>query len=158
MKTEIQSWEKDNFLISTDKSFLQIPKIHNFLSVDSYWSPGIPLDIVTCGIENSLCFGVYQIYGNNKEQIGFARIVTDYASFAWICDVYIENDFRKLGLAKWLMNCVMAHPALQSLRRICLATKDAHELYQKFGFEVTKAPQNWLEIKNNDIYKRTEKI
>ncbi|MES2801772.1 MAG: GNAT family N-acetyltransferase [Bdellovibrionota bacterium] len=150
MKKKIQSWKKDNFLISTDKSLLQIPKIHNFLSVDSYWSPGIPIEIVTRAIENSLCLGVYN---ENKEQVGFARIVTDYAGFAWVCDIYIENNFRKLGLSKWLMSCVMAHPDLQNMRRICLATKDAHELYKKFGFEVTKTPQNWLEIKNNDIYK-----
>lgn len=150
MKSEIQSWHKDNCTINTDKSLLQISRIHKFLSEDSYWSPGIPLEVVTRGIENSLCFGVYN---ENKEQIGFARVITDYASFAWICDVYIEPPFRKQGLSKWLMSCVMIHPALQKLRRICLATKDAHELYKKFGFEVTKTPKNWLEIKNNDIYK-----
>lgn len=153
MKTETQTWEKDNFLISTDKLFLQIPKIHNFLSKESYWCTDIPEDLVSKAIDNSLCFGVYQVYSNTKEQIGFARVVTDYTGFAWICDVYIEKDMRGIGLSKWLMSCLMAHSALKNMRRICLATKDAHELYKKFGFEATQSPQNWLEIKNNDIYK-----
>ena len=151
MTTEIQNWNKDNFFISTDKSLLQISRIHKFLSEDSYWSAEIPKSVVTHAIENSLCFGVYN---SNKEQVGFARVVTDYAGFAWVCDVYIEETERGHGLSKWLMTCVMDHPGLKNLRRICLATKDAHELYKKFGFEVTKNPENWMEIKDNDIYKK----
>ena len=151
MTTEIQNWNKDNFLISTDKSLLQIARIHKFLSQDSYCCQGIPESFVARAIENSLCFGVYNA---NKEQIGFARVVTDYTGFAWLCDVYIEAQERGHGLSKWLVSCVKTHPNLQNLRRFCLATKDAHELYKQFGFEVTKNPENWMEIKDNDIYKK----
>jgi GNAT superfamily N-acetyltransferase len=153
MTNEILSWKNEYFHISTDKSLLQIERIHHFLSHDSYWSPGIPLTVVARAIENSLCFG---LYGPNTKQMGFARVVTDHAGFAWICDVYIETEVHGQGLSKWLMSCVMSHLALINLRRICLATKDAHELYKKFGVEVTQSPQNWLEIKDNDIYKKLQ--
>ena len=148
-----QVWQRENFIISTDKALLQISRIHKFLSNEAYWSIDIPTEIVAKSIENSLCFGLYDT-SNGSKQIGYARIVTDYASFAWLCDVYIENNFRKMGLSKWLMDTVMSHPDLKNLRRICLATKDAHELYVKFGFEITKTPGNWMEIKDNDLYKK----
>jgi hypothetical protein len=154
MQIQNKSWEKENFFISTDKAFLQVDRIHKFLANEAYWSKDIPQLLVEKSIENSLCFGLYDISKNHKEQIGYARIVTDYASFAWLCDVYVENSFRKKGLSKWLMECVLSHPDLKNLRRICLATKDAHGLYAKFGFEVTKTPDNWMEIKDNDLYKK----
>ncbi len=154
MQIQNRSWEKESFLISTDKAFLQIDKIHKFLTNEAYWSQDIPKTVVVKSIENSFCFGLYDISAADKEQIGYARIVTDYASFAWLCDVYVEHSHRNKGLSKWLMTCVMSHPDLQNLRRICLATKDAHELYKKFGFEVTKSPENWMEIKDNDLYKK----
>ena len=99
-------------------------------------------------IQGSLCFGVY----DNGSQIAFARIITDGATFAWICDVIVEEKFRGRGVSKSLMKAILAHPKLQGLRRICLATKDAHSLYQQFDFKVTETPQNWMEIKDNDIY------
>lgn len=145
------NWNYDGFSISTDQSLLQVDRIHQFLSQESYWSNSIPMSVVQKAIENSLCFGLYK---NSGEQIGFARIVTDYATFAWLCDVYVEASVRGKGLSKWLMSCVMKHPELQGLRRICLATKDAHELYKKFGFQKTQSPENWMEIKDNEIYKR----
>lgn len=153
MNSPNKSWVKEKFLISTDKTLLQISRIHQFLANEAYWSTDIPYAIVARSIENSLCFGLYDT-SNGNQQIGYARIVTDFASFAWLCDVYIESDSRKIGLSKWLMECVMAHPDLKNLRRICLATKDAHELYKKFGFEITKTPANWMEIKDNDLYKK----
>lgn len=153
MNSANKSWEKENFLISTDKTLLQIYRIHQFLTKEAYWSVDIPQEVVAKSIEHSLCFGLYDA-SNNNQQVGYARIVTDFSSFAWLCDVYIEKDFRKKGLSKWLMECVMSHPSLKNLRRICLATKDAHELYKKFGFEVTKTPDNWMEIKDNDLYKK----
>lgn len=152
MKTDvgIQSWKKQNFLVSTDKSLLQISKIHRFLSEEAYWCLDIPKDVVEKSIQTSLCFGLYE----DKNQIGYARIITDSATFAWLCDVYVEKSHRGRGLSKWLMECVMAHPDLKNLRRLCLATKDAHELYKQFGFEVTKTPGNWMEVKDNDLYKK----
>lgn len=146
-------WKRDSFVISTDKSMLQIDEIHKFLSQEAYWCLGVPRSVVEKAIEGSLCFGVYD-ESKNTAQIGYARLVTDKATFAWLCDVYIENEYRGEGLSKWLMECILAHPDLQGLRRICLATKDAHSLYEKYGFEVTKTPGNWLEIKDNDIYKK----
>lgn len=145
-----QYWEKEGFLISTDSALLQISKIHDFLSKESYWAREIPLKTLENAIANSLCFGIYE----NKSQVGFARVVTDFTTFAWLCDVYIEKSLRGKGLSKWLVETVVGHPQLQNLRRICLATKDAHGLYKQFGFEITQNPENWMEIKDNDIYKK----
>ena len=142
-------WRNEFFEISTDKLRLQVDRIHKFLSADSYWSQAIPLTVVENAIANSLCFG---LFNHEQEQVGFARVVTDSATFAWLCDVYVEESTRGQGLSKWLIECVMRHPDLQGLRRICLATKDAHSLYEKYGFEVTKSPANWMEIKDDDIY------
>lgn len=139
--------EMVRFEISDDKSLLQLDRIHSMLR-DAYWSRGIPRETVARAIENSLCIGVYR----GHEQVGFARIVTDKATFAWLCDVIIDEKYRGQGISKALMKFVLAHPDLQNLRRICLATKDAHTLYEQFGFKVTETPQNWMEIKNNEIY------
>lgn len=103
-------------------------------------------------MDSSLCFGVYE--NASGEQVGFARVVTDQATFAWLCDVYIEEAHRGRGLAKKLMEELKAHPALQGLRRFCLTTKDAHGLYEGFGFQVTQTPEYWMEIKDNGIYQR----
>lgn len=149
--SEHLEWQRDGFTISTEPSRLQIERIHKFLSQESYWSASIPISVVRKAAANSLCFGVYD---KSNAQVGFARVVTDRATFAWLCDVYVEESARGHGLSKWLMSCVMSHPDLQNLRRICLATKDAHSLYAKFGFEVTQAPANWMEIKDNEIYKK----
>ncbi|MBC7467039.1 MAG: GNAT family N-acetyltransferase [Bdellovibrio sp.] len=142
----------DNYTISTDKSLLQRSKIHRFLSEKAYWSLGIPKEFVNKAIDKSLCFGLYE--ESSGDQIGFARIVTDETTFAWLCDVYVEEDFRGQGLSKKMMEAIVSHPDLQGLRRFCLTTKDGHSLYQKFGFQVTKTPDFFMEIKDNDIYKR----
>lgn len=135
--------------ISDDKTRLQLDWIHEQLS-KTYWSKGIPKAVVAKAIHGSLCFGVYQ----DARQVGFARVVTDQATFAWLCDVVIEGGQRGRGLGQELVKAVMTHPSLQGLRRICLATKDAHSLYEKLGFKVTESPQNWMEIKDNEIYAR----
>jgi GNAT superfamily N-acetyltransferase len=158
MNPELNIWEKSNFIISTDKSLLQLPRIHAFLSKEAYWCLEIPIDVVKSSISNSLCFGLYDRTQEGLIQIGFARIVTDFSTFAWLCDVFVETAYRKKGLSKWLMECVMSHPSLKSLRRLCLATKDAHSLYEQYGFEVTQTPQNWMEIKDNDLYKKLKEI
>src|SRR5215813_2156048 len=131
----------NDYIISTDKSLLQINIIHGFLR-NAYWCEGIPIDIVERAIKNSLCFGVYK----DSAQVGFARVVSDYATFAYLADVFILEEHRGQGLSKRLMEAIMSHPDLQGLRRWSLATRDAHELYRKFGFETPKNPQNLMEI------------
>ncbi|MDA8130141.1 MAG: GNAT family N-acetyltransferase [Elusimicrobia bacterium] len=147
-----QGFKKENFFVSSDRKLLQIGRMHKFLSTQAYWSLGIPRSLVKKAAQASLCFGVYHKAGKDTVQVGYARLVTDGCTFAWLCDVYIEPEFRGLGLAKTLMSAVMAHPSSRGLRRICLATKDAHSLYKQFGFEITANPGSWMEIKNNDIY------
>ncbi|MBY0472062.1 GNAT family N-acetyltransferase [bacterium] len=142
-------WEKQPFTISTDPQKLELDRIHVFLKT-TYWATDIPKDIVKKSLQHSLNFGLYH---ETEGQIGLARVVTDYATFAYLGDVYVEESWRGQGLSKWLMACVMEHPELQRLRRFCLGTKDAHELYKKYGFELIKNPENWLEIKVQDIYK-----
>ncbi len=124
------------FEISTDRARLNVAAIHGYLT-RSYWSPGIPRDTVERALANSLCFGLYAPGG---AQAGLARVVTDYATFAYLCDVYVLEEHRGRGLSKALMRAVMAHPALEGARRAMLATRDAHGLYRQFGFET--APDN----------------
>jgi len=132
---------KNGFQISTDKSLLDFETIYKYLSEDSYWAQGISEQTLRKGIENSLCFGVYK----QNIQIGLARVVTDKATFAYICDVFILPEFRRLGLSKWLMQTITAHPELQGLRRWSLATADAHGLYSQFGFTQITRPERWME-------------
>ncbi len=144
---------KDPFVISTDKSRLDLQEIHGFLQ-SSYWAKGIPLPTVRRSIENSLCFGVYE--GNR--QIGFARVITDLATFAYLSDVFILETHRGLGLGKWLISCILAEPQLADLRRWVLVTKDAQVLYQEFGFQSLNAPERYMEILNSDVYARLSSV
>ncbi len=130
------------FVFSDQKELLQPRSIHHFLSTESYWAKNIPLEMVEKSIENSLCFGIYK----NGQQVGFARWITDKTTFAYLCDVYIEKDFRGLGLSKKLMSFMIFHPDLQGLRRYQLATQDAHGLYSQFGFEPLKNPEDQMAI------------
>ena len=129
--------------ISTDPGRLQPDAIHAYLT-RSYWSPGIPKEVVVRGIANSMCFGLYQ----GESQVGFARVVTDKASFAYLADVYVLEEHRGQGLSKRLVGEVLAHPDLQGLRRVLLATADAHGLYAQFGFNPLARPQNMMELRN----------
>jgi GNAT superfamily N-acetyltransferase len=133
---------RGDFVISTDPALLDIPLIHDYLSNQSYWATGRPLDVVRRSIENSLCFGLY----DRDRQVGLVRVVTDQATFAWLCDVFVLPAYRKRGLSKWLMKCVMNYPALQGLRRVLLATRDAHDLYRRYGFEPLDDPTRFMEI------------
>lgn len=133
----------ENFIISTDRDRLDIQMIHLFLSERSYWAKGRSLETVRQSIANSLCFGVYEVSG---KQLGFARVATDYAVFAWLMDVFILEDYRGKGLGKLLIKEVTEHPALKNLRRIGLGTADAHGLYQQFGFTGLSKPENMMEI------------
>lgn len=133
---------KKGFTISTDKSLLDVDTIYNYLSRESYWAKNIPQEKVSRSIENSMCFGIYK----DGRQIGFARVITDKATFAYLADVFIIDEFRGLGLSKWLMQTILAHPDLQTLRRWVLATSDAHGLYKQFGFSALAKPEVWMDI------------
>jgi Acetyltransferase (GNAT) family. len=134
-------WQNGEFIISTDRARLQLDAIHKFLSEESYWARERTREQTETAVKNSLSFGVYR----GEEQIGFARVVTDYATFAYLGDVYILEDFRGRGLSKWLMEVIVGHPDLQDFRRWILATRDAHTLYEKFGFTSLKHPERWME-------------
>ena len=140
---------KADHSITTDKDRLDIDFIHGYLS-RSYWAEGIPKDVVVRSIEGALCFGVFA--GN--EQIGFARMVTDQATFAYLADVFIIEAHRGKGLSKWLMEVILSHPGLQGLRRIMLATRDAHGLYTQYGFTPLNNPDRWMQIHQPDVYKK----
>lgn len=130
------------YLISTDKAKLHIPVIHKFLTEDSYWNKGITLNKVERCIEHSLCFGMYE----NSVQIGFARIISDFTTFAYLADVFILPDYRGRGCSKMLVAAIMEHPELLNLRRWVLATSDAHGLYKQFGWQPLSKTEKWMEI------------
>jgi len=136
----ITEWQLGDYTISTDKSRLNLEVIHEFLD-SSYWAAGRSAETIRRSIENSISFGIYC----DAQQIGFARVITDYATFAWIADVFVVEEHRGKGLSKWLMEVIISHPELQGFRRWVLATKDAHELYRKFGFQELKLPERWME-------------
>ena len=123
-------WQRGGYTISTDRDRLDIELIQRFLSEDSYWAAGVTREVVERSIENSLCFGLH--HGN--EQVGFARVVTDRAAFAYLADVFVLTPHRGRGLGKWLIETVISHPDLQNLRRFFLGTADAHSLYERYGF------------------------
>ena len=137
-----------NLLISDDKALLDRTLIHRFLSERSYWAQNVPREIVDRSIEHSLCFGVYR----NGSQIGFARVVTDFATFAWLADVFVVEDARKQGTGKKLVAAVLAHPMLQNLRRFMLGTRDAFGLYARYGFEPLAYPERFMEIRSENSY------
>jgi catechol 2,3-dioxygenase-like lactoylglutathione lyase family enzyme len=133
---------RGGLVVSTDPALLDLGMIHDFLSNRSYWAAGRPLEVVRRSLDSSLCFGLYE----GSRQIGLARVVTDGATFAWLCDVFVLEPYRGRGLAKWLVECVMGHPDLQGLRRFLLATQDAHGLYERFGFAPLAEPARFLEV------------
>jgi len=132
---------RGEFLISTDKSLLDTDSVHQFLSEESYWARDRSLAQTVTAIENSICFGLYA----GDRQIGFARVVSDKATFAYIGDVYVIEEFRGQGLSKWLMEYIVNYPELQGLRRWVLATRDAHGLYRQFEFDELRFPERWME-------------
>jgi GNAT superfamily N-acetyltransferase len=137
----------EDALVSTDRDRLDIDVIQRFLA-RSYWAEGIPRSVVERAVRHSLCFGLYL----GGAQVGFARVVTDRATFAYLADVFVLEENRGRGLSKWLMACVVGHPDLQGLRRFSLATRDAHGLYQRFGFAALSHPDRHMEIARPDVY------
>ncbi len=137
---------KNNYLISTDKSKIDIDYVHGFLS-QSYWSPGVPIQVVKKAMKGSLCFGIYDTDKQTLpagRQVGYARMITDKATFAYMADVFIDENYRGKGLGKWLIEMILAHPDVKGLRRILLATKDAHKLYEQCGFTSINNPERYM--------------
>ncbi len=151
---EIYEAKKDNYIISTDYARLNKDVIYNYLCNESYWAKGIPRGVVEKSLLHSLCFGLYL----DDEQIAFARLVTDKATFAYLGDVFVLPAHRGKGLSKWLMQTIHAHPELQHLRRWWLGTKDAHGLYEQFGWtRITEdVAKRFMQKHNPDVYKKIE--
>ena len=150
---QIVEHRKAEFVISTDNELLNLDLVYGFLT-ECYWARGIPREVVARSIENSLCFGVYR----DGKQVGFARVISDSATYAYLGDVFVLESYRGRGLGKWLMECIMGHPWLQGLRRWGLATMDAHGLYTKFGFTMLNTPERHMELHAPDVYKRNESL
>ena len=150
-KQVVMEISENGFIFSDDIKRINPVAVHHYLSTQSYWALEIPLETVIKSINNSLCFGIYE----DTIQIGFARWVTDRATFAYLADVYVLEKYRGLGLSKKLMSLMLFHPDLQGLRRYQLATKDAHSLYSQFGFRAIEEPENQMAIVIKNVY-RTE--
>ncbi|MPM50903.1 hypothetical protein SDC9_97649 [bioreactor metagenome] len=140
---KIINYTKGGFTVTTDKEKIEIDILHNFIN-QSYWANGRTKQTIITSIENSLCFSMFK----GEKQIGFARVITDYATFAYLCDVYIEEDYRGNGLGIWMLECILNYPNLLDLKKWLLATRDAHELYRKFGFYSLSNPEKYMEIVN----------
>ncbi len=142
-------WRRGALRVGTDRAHLGIDVIHRFLA-DSYWAENIPRALVERSIRNSLCFGIY----DGPAQVGFARVISDFATFAYVADVFVLESHRGRGLARWLMECIKAHPDLQGLRRWTLGTRDAHALYRQSGFGPLGDPSIYMEILDREVYSR----
>jgi predicted N-acetyltransferase YhbS len=140
-ETGERDWQQGEYSISTDNSRLDIPVIHDFVANQSYWGQGRAVETVERALKHSLNFGIF----HNNKLVGFGRVVTDYATFAWIADVFVLPEHRGQGLSKWLMEVMLSHPDLQGFRRWVLATRDAHSLYARFGFIPLHRPERWME-------------
>lgn len=144
-------WSRGDYEISTDPARVDADLVHEFLT-SSYWAKGIPLETVRLSIENSIPFGLY----HGQQLVGFARIISDLATFAYLADVFILPSHRGRGLSRWLLECITGHPDLQGLRRWMLATQDAHRLYAMFGFTPLKSADSWMEIHRRDVYAKAD--
>jgi GNAT superfamily N-acetyltransferase len=162
--TEIVEHRRGEFVISTDRSRLDLDVIHNFLT-NCYWARGVPREVVERSIENALCFGIYdggdaspcvakEARHGAPTQVGFARVISDFATIAYMGDVFVLESHRGRGLGKWLMECIVKHPALQNLRRWILTTRDAHQLYAQVGFTAVKSPERYMERHDPNVYER----
>lgn len=146
-----QRWERGEYAIDTDPAKLDLDTAHRFIA-GSYWAKDIPMATFRRSVQGAICFGVY----HGTELVGFARVISDQATIAYLGDVFIAEAHRGQGLSKWLMDCIMAHPGLQGLRRWILLTGDAHELYRKYGFTDLAAPERWMELAVPNIYQKNK--
>ncbi len=146
-------WIKDHYRVTTAVDEFDFDVIYTFLSRQAYWCRGVPREVARKAIDHSLCFALFSDENGSFEQIGFARTITDKATFAYLADVFIVETFRGRGLSKWLVECVLSHPELQGLRRFLLATRDAHGLYDKYGFKPLSDQTIFMEIHKPDIYR-----
>ena len=150
-----QLWSSAHYFITDDRSAIDFDVVHGFLST-CYWSHSIPKDLVRRAIDHSLCFSIFARAASADQspaQVGFARVISDHATFAYLCDVFVLESHRGHGLSKRLMECIIAHPALQGLRRFCLLTRDAHGLYAQYGFTPMPDPSRYMEIARSDMYR-----
>jgi len=141
-------YRRGEFLLSTNPKHLDLDVIHGFLS-NCYWAKGIPRETIARSIEHSLCFGIYD---SKRAQVGFARVVSDFATVAYLGDVFVLESHRGRGLSKWMMECIIQHPDLHGLRRWILLTQDAHGLYKQFGFTPVKSPERYMELHDPSVY------
>jgi GNAT superfamily N-acetyltransferase len=148
VEAAIVEYRSGDFLVSTDRARLDLDVIHDFLT-NCYWAKGIPREVVLRSIEHALCFGIYDA---NGAQAGFARVISDFATIAYVGDVFVLETHRGRGLGKWLMQCIMQHPSLQNLRRWILTTRDSHGLYAQVGFTPVKMPERYMELHRADVY------
>ena len=144
----VMEYRRGEFMISTSGERLNLDVIYEFL-INCYWAKGISREVVERSIAHSLCFGIYD---GAAAQVGFARVVSDFSTVAYLGDVFVLESHRGRGLSKWLMECVVQHPALQNLRRWILLTRDAHGLYSQFGFTPVKAPERYMELHRPNVY------
>jgi GNAT superfamily N-acetyltransferase len=147
MNDEPREWAHGDFVISTNRQRLDMEMLHAYLA-SSYWASGMPRTVLERGIENSLTFGIYR----EDAQVGFARVITDLATYAYLSDVFVLEEYRGQGLSKWLMECILAHPDLQGLRRFALFTRDAQGLYERYGFAPSRSPSTYLERWTPNVY------
>ena len=140
-------WQRDNFTVSCDPEKIDLGVVSKFLA-SSYWAKGIPEPTVAKSLANSLCFALL----DGEQQVGFARVISDRATIAYLADVFVLPEYRGRGLAKWLMECVLSHPELQGLRRWVLGTRDAHGLYKQFGFTALAKPEVFMELIDPNVY------
>ena len=148
-RAHVSEWQRDEFQVTTDNRRLDLNVVHDFLTHQSDWARGIPRSVLEKSVLNSLCFGLF--HGNR--QVGFARVISDLATVAYVGDVFVIPEYRGRGLAKWLMECIVRHPDLQNLRRWILVTGDAHGLYRKYGFTALLRPDSYMELHNPNVYK-----
>lgn len=144
----LKEYTADGFTFSSDRARVDIAYVHRIASTQLYWAKGVPYDIVKRSVENSLCFGIY----TGTKQVGFARLVTDYATFGYLADVFVDEEYRGKGLSKTLMEFIFSIDELKAFRRMVLVTRDAHTLYERYGFKQLKTPDTYMELHRPEVY------